>query len=96
MASGAKASGRRKPAVACDRTPAHNSEKGKCKMKSERYRSQSESVDSSTPAAQSLEEAMQVLDDIRRGIDDLEAGRYRPLREVDAELRSKHNISQDV
>ena len=49
-----------------------------------------------------LVEAMQALRDrnetiagIQEGIVDMEAGRVRPLSEVDAELRTKHAIARD-
>jgi predicted transcriptional regulator len=47
---------------------------------------------------QVLERAMKALKQqedaaaIQAGIDDMEAGRLRPLAEVDAEIRDKHNI----
>ena len=48
---------------------------------------------------QTHQQAMQALkmqqDDIaaiQAGIEDMEAGRYRPLEDVDAELRKKHDI----
>ena len=44
-------------------------------------------------AKEALESQEHVLDDIRQGFEDLEAGRYRPLREIDAEFRKKHNIA---
>lgn len=50
-----------------------------------------------------LLEAMRALVDrdeaiagIREGIDDMEAGRIRPLEDVDAELRKKHHIARDA
>ena len=33
---------------------------------------------------------------IQKGIADMEAGRYRPLDEVDAEIRHKHGFPQDA
>jgi putative addiction module CopG family antidote len=47
-------------------------------------------------ALRALEERHEVQDDIRQGIEDLEAGRGRPLEDVDDELRGKHNIRQDA
>jgi predicted transcriptional regulator len=48
-----------------------------------------------------LVEAMQALRDrdeaiagIREGLSDLDAGRVRPLGDVDAELRTKHGIDR--
>ena len=49
-----------------------------------------------------LVEAMQALRDrdetiagIREGLSDLDAGRVRPLGDVDAELRTKHGIARN-
>jgi predicted transcriptional regulator len=33
---------------------------------------------------------------IQAGIDDMEAGRHRPLADVDAEIRIKHNIPRET
>ena len=33
---------------------------------------------------------------IQEGIDDMEAGRYRPLEEVDAEIRKRYNFPPDA
>ena len=38
------------------------------------------------------QEHAEAVEDIRRGIRDLEAGRYRSLEEVDADMRRKHGI----
>jgi antitoxin ParD1/3/4 len=50
-----------------------------------------------------LVEAMQALRDrneaiagIREGLADMDAGRVRPLRDVDAKLRAKHNITRNA
>ena len=50
-----------------------------------------------------LVEAMQALRDrdeaiagIREGLSDLDAGRVRPLCDVDAELRNKHGIARNA
>ena len=50
-----------------------------------------------------LVEAMQALRDrheaiagIREGLSDLEAGRVRPLVDVDADLRTKHGIARNA
>ena len=47
-------------------------------------------------ALRALAEEQSVLGDIRQGLEDLEAGRGRPLEDVDADLRKKHNIPQDA
>jgi Arc/MetJ-type ribon-helix-helix transcriptional regulator len=47
-------------------------------------------------ALRALAEEQGVVTDIRRGLEDLDAGRGRALEDVDADLRSKHNIPQDV
>jgi len=47
-------------------------------------------------ALRALGEEQNVLDDIRQGLEDMEAGRGRPLKEVDAHLRKKYNIPQDA
>jgi len=47
-------------------------------------------------ALAALAERQAVVADIRQGIDDLQAGRGRPLSEIDAEFRKKYNIAQDV
>lgn len=36
------------------------------------------------------------IEDIRYAIGEMEAGRMRPLREVDKELRAKYNIPRDA
>ena len=33
---------------------------------------------------------------IAEGVEDMEAGRYRPLDQVDADLRRKHHFPQDT
>ena len=43
-------------------------------------------------AMQALREQQDDIAAIQAGIEDMEAGRFRPLEEVDAELRKKHNI----
>ena len=50
-----------------------------------------------------LVEAMQALRDrdeaiagIREGLSDLDAGRVRPLGDVDAQLRTKHGIARNA
>jgi Arc/MetJ-type ribon-helix-helix transcriptional regulator len=47
-------------------------------------------------ALSALAERRQVHDDIRIGIQDMEAGRGRPLEDVDADLRKKHNIPRSA
>ena len=47
-------------------------------------------------ALRALDEQRSFLDDIRQGLEDLEAGRGRPLEDIDADLRKKYNISQDA
>ena len=47
-------------------------------------------------ALRALAEEQSFRDDIRKGLEDLDAGRGRPLEEVDTDLRKKHNISQDA
>lgn len=47
-------------------------------------------------ALSALAERQAVVADIRQGIEDLEAGRGRPLSEIDAEFRKKYNIAQDA
>ena len=47
-------------------------------------------------ALQALAEEQNVRDDIRQGLEDLQAGRGRPLEDVDADLRKKYNIPQDA
>jgi putative addiction module CopG family antidote len=47
-------------------------------------------------ALRALAEEQSALDDIRQGLEDLEAGRGRPLEDVDADLRKKYNIPQDA
>ena len=47
-------------------------------------------------ALRALAEERDVLDDIRQGLEDLEAGRGRPLEDVDADLRKKYDIPQDA
>lgn len=47
-------------------------------------------------ALRALADEKTVLDDIRIGIDDLNAGRGRPLEDVDADIRRKHDIPQDA
>lgn len=45
-------------------------------------------------ALSALEYRREEIAAIREGIEDVEAGRYRPLEEVDAEIRKKHNFPQ--
>jgi len=47
-------------------------------------------------AMRSLEQRQADLAAIREGIDDMEAGRVRPLREFDADFRTRKNIPQDA
>ena len=47
-------------------------------------------------ALRALAEEQATLDDIRQGLEDLDADRGRPLEDVDADLRKKHNIPQDA
>ena len=47
-------------------------------------------------ALRALGEEQNVLDDIRQGLEDIEAGRGRPLEDVDDDLRKKYNIPQDA
>ena len=46
-------------------------------------------------ALSALEQQQEDWEAIELGITDMEAGRYRPFSQVDAELRSKHNIPRD-
>lgn len=45
-----------------------------------------------TRALRLLAEYDETVADLRVGLEDEQAGRVRPLREVDAELRQKHGI----
>ncbi len=47
-------------------------------------------------AFRALADEQTALGDIRHGIEDLDAGRGRPLSDIDAEIRKKHNISRDA
>jgi hypothetical protein len=47
-------------------------------------------------ALRALAEEQNVRDDICRGLEDLQAGRGRPLEDIDADLRKKHNIPQNA
>ena len=47
-------------------------------------------------AMTALERERDDLAAIQAGIEDMEAGRYRPLAEVDAEIRKKYNIPHEV
>jgi len=47
-------------------------------------------------ALRALEREKEEIAAIQEGIDDMEAGRFRPLDEVDAELRRKHSFLQDA
>jgi len=47
-------------------------------------------------ALRALADEQHVFDDIRQGFQDLEAGHGRPLENIDADLRKKYNIPQDV
>ena len=47
-------------------------------------------------ALRALADEQSVFGDIRQGLKDLEAGRGRPLEDVDADLRKKYNIPQDA
>lgn len=46
-------------------------------------------------AVRSLRDQEELMAGIREGLDDIEAGRVRPLHEVDAELRAKYSIPRD-
>jgi predicted transcriptional regulator len=46
-------------------------------------------------AMHALVDRDEALAGIQEGLDDMQAGRTRPLREVDAELRNKHDIRRD-
>ena len=41
------------------------------------------------------QEYAEAVHDIREGIQEMEAGKMRPLRDVDAELRKRYNIPRD-
>ena len=45
-------------------------------------------------AFRALAEEQNVRDDMCQGLEDLKAGRGRPLGDIDADLRKKHNIPQ--
>jgi len=47
-------------------------------------------------ALRALAERREVLTDIQVGIKELEAGRGRPLEEVDADLRTKYSIPREI
>jgi antitoxin ParD1/3/4 len=47
-------------------------------------------------AMQALRDRDETLAGLREGLSDLDAGRVRPLGEVDAELRTKHGIARDT
>jgi len=47
-------------------------------------------------ALRALADEQYVLDDIRQGLKDFEAGRGRPLEDIDADLRKKYNIPRDT
>lgn len=46
-------------------------------------------------ALSALEREQQEIAAIQEGVDDMEAVRYRPLEEVDAEIRTRHNFATD-
>ena len=46
-------------------------------------------------AMRALQDRDQTIMAIREGIADMEAGRTRPLEEVDAEIRDRHGIRAD-
>lgn len=45
-------------------------------------------------ALRALEYRREEIAAVQEGIEDMEAGRYRPVEEVDAEIRQKHNFPQ--
>lgn len=47
-------------------------------------------------AMRALREQDETLAAIQEGLNDLDAGRVRPLADVDAELRAKHDIARDA
>jgi len=47
-------------------------------------------------ALRALREREEALAGIQAGLADLDADRVRPLADVDAELRAKHNIRRDA
>ena len=47
-------------------------------------------------ALMALAERREVIDDVERAVADLEAGRGRPLEEVDADLRREYTIPHDA
>lgn len=46
-------------------------------------------------ALSALDERLEDMAAIRAGIEDMEAGRVRPLEDVDAEIRAKHGFPAD-
>ena len=61
-------------------------------------RDDARSLNLSNSVAVAAFEAVRQWDDlnaIQAGIDDIEAGRYKPLAQVDAELREKYNIPRE-
>jgi predicted transcriptional regulator len=56
------------------------------------YRSEDEVL---VEAMQALRDRDQAIAGIREGLADLEAGRVRPLCDVDAQLRTKHGIDKN-
>ncbi len=57
------------------------------------YRSEDEVL---VEAMQALRDRDEAIAGIQEGLSDLEAGRVSPLRDVDAELRARHNIARNA
>lgn len=67
------------------------------RVKSQLAKGSYQSEDEVLRAAMSaLEREHDDLAAIQAGIEDMEAGRYRPLDEVDAEIRKKYNIPHQI
>ena len=57
------------------------------------YRSEDEVL---VEAMQALRDRDEAIAGIREGLSDLEAGRVRPVCDVDSELRAKHKITRNA
>ena len=65
----------------------------KSQLATGQYRTEDDVLREALDALRRQDEELQA---IREGIADMEAGRYRPLDEVDAEIRDKHGFPQDA
>ena len=73
--------------------PSDIHERVKANLATGKYRSEDDVLREALDALQRHDGELQA---IQEGIDDMQAGRFRPLEQVGAEIRRKHSFPQDA